>query len=150
MFTTSFIMLSLITATTKSSTQGVFFKVSENRLPPTAANVMWNGHASSVLACSQICARRGECRSASYRKEQNTCSLFSVVQLSYAVAALKQDKSSVFLEKEPLNRLQSPRARPYDLHLLRPVFIGLTLTVVPKTMRSRLTVTWKRMVEAGL
>ena len=98
-------MLSLITATTKSSTQGVFFKVSENRLPPTAANVMWNGHASSVLACSQICARRGECRSASYRKEQNTCSLFSVVQLSYAVAALKQDKSSVFLEKVGISKI---------------------------------------------
>ncbi|XP_068696196.1 uncharacterized protein [Montipora foliosa] len=108
MFITSFIMLSLITATTKSSTQGIFFKVSENRLPPTAANVMWNGYASSVLACSQICARRGECRSASYRKEQNTCSLFNVVQSSYAVAALKQDKLSVFLEKVELSGKTTP------------------------------------------
>ena len=52
----------------------------------------------------------------------------------------------------PLNLQQSPRARlcAVNLPFLPREFIGLIQTVGPTPTRSRLTVTWRLMEEAGL
>lgn len=95
------IVIFCLTATTKSNEEGVFFKVSELRQKCFLdhKNIVWSGYASSILACSHLCAKRDECGSARFIGERNNCSLFRRVQLSCAVVNLKEDERSVYLEK---------------------------------------------------
>ncbi|XP_068713566.1 uncharacterized protein [Montipora capricornis] len=75
-----YIVLFFITAPAKLNNHGVFFKINENRLPVRNRNIpLWSGHASSMLTCSQMCARRDECKSGSFSKEEKKCSLFSAL-----------------------------------------------------------------------
>ena len=95
------IIIFCITATTKSNEDGVFFKVSEltQKCFLDHKNIVWSGHASSILACSHLCAKRDECGSARFIEERNSCSLVRRVQLSCAVVNLMEDERSVYLER---------------------------------------------------
>ena len=59
--------------------------------------------------------------------------------------------NKIYFIKVQLNLQPSSRARPSeaDLLLLLLVFIGLIQTVSQSKTRSRLTVTWKPLEEAG-
>ena len=89
-----------ITATTKSNGDSVFFKVTELKQQCLLdhKNIVWNGYASSIFACSHLCAKRDECRGARFIEERNTYSLFGMVQSSCAVVTLKEEERSVYLE----------------------------------------------------
>ena len=99
------IVLFFIISGTKCNNKGVSFKVSEQRQWSLRnRNILWNGHASSILACSQLCARKDNCSSGSFAKQQRTCSLFSeVVQAGVSVGSSKKDEWSVPLEEVSKN-----------------------------------------------
>lgn len=99
------IVLFFIISGTKGKNKGVFFKVSEQRLWALRnRNILWTGHASSILACSQLCARKDNCSSGSFAKERRSCYLFSEkVQAGVSVASLKKDEWSIPLEEVSKN-----------------------------------------------
>ena len=80
---TVFILLFLTTAI-KSDENGVYFKIEENRFFFNGnENSVWIEKVDSLLSCSQMCARREDCQSANFIKEQRTCSLFSEGRSGY-------------------------------------------------------------------
>ena len=83
MLNTVYIVLFFITAPAKLNNHGVFFKINENRLPLRDRNILWDGHAKSMLTCSQMCTRRDECKSGSFSKEGKKCSLFSALRSGF-------------------------------------------------------------------
>lgn len=94
------IVLLFIISGTKGKNKGVFFKVSEGLWALRNRNILWTGHASSILACSQLCARKDNCSGGSFAKERRACSLFSEeVQAGVSVASLKKDEWSIPLEE---------------------------------------------------
>lgn len=89
---------------TKGKNKGVFFKVSEGLWALRNRNILWTGHASSILACSQLCTRKDNCSGGSFAKERRACSLFSEeVQAGVSVASLKKDEWSIPLEEVSKN-----------------------------------------------
>ncbi|XP_074609574.1 uncharacterized protein LOC141863788 [Acropora palmata] len=94
------IVLFFIISGTKGKNKGVFFKVSEGVWALRNGNILWTGHASSILACSQLCARKDNCGGGSFAKERRACSLFSEeVQAGKSAASLKKDEWSIPLEE---------------------------------------------------
>lgn len=69
------IILSLA-LTVKAEGEGVFFEVDENSLL-LDEKIIWNGKGESLLSCSQMCARKDDCKSANYVKDEGTCTLLS-------------------------------------------------------------------------
>lgn len=98
------IVLFFIISGTKGKNKGVFFKVSEGLWALRNRNILWTGHASSILACSQLCTRKDNCSGGSFAKERRACSLFSEeVQAGVSVASLKKDEWSIPLEEVSKN-----------------------------------------------
>ena len=94
---TVFTLLFLTTAI-KSDENGAYFKIEENQLFFRGnESSVWIGKAVSLLSCSQMCARREDCQSANFIKEQQTCSLFSEGP-SYLTGLLKRD-GCFYMEK---------------------------------------------------
>lgn len=81
----------------KSEEHGVFFKIEENSFLPDE-NTIWNGQVELLLSCSQMCARRADCKSANFMASQGTCSLLSEGQAKKSKKLLKRD-GYVYLEK---------------------------------------------------
>ena len=75
MFDTIFIVLHLMTVTKSGDDVGTLFEVEENRF--LFNDTIWEGNVGSLLACSQTCARRDDCRGAHSWSDQGTCSLLS-------------------------------------------------------------------------
>ena len=54
---------------------GVFFKIDESSFPSDGKTI-WHGRLDSLLSCSQMCARRADCKIANFIASQGFCSLF--------------------------------------------------------------------------
>lgn len=89
-------MLSVM-AKIKTEEHGVFFKIEENSFL-SDENIIWNGKVELLLSCSQMCARRADCKSANFIASQGTCSLLSEAQTKKSKTLLKRD-GSLYLEK---------------------------------------------------
>ena len=91
-----FIALS-ITLATKSEEYGVFFEVEEDHFLDTDDFIL-KAKEGSLLSCSQLCAKRKNCKSANFMTEQGTCSLLDKRQTENAERFFEL-KGSIYLRK---------------------------------------------------
>lgn len=91
-----FIALSL-TLATKSEEYGVFFEVEEDHFLVSNGFIL-KAKEGSLLSCSQLCAKRENCKSANFMTEQGTCSLLDKRQTENAERFFEL-KGSIYLEK---------------------------------------------------
>ena len=68
-------MLPVLMAKIEPEEHGVFFKIDENSFP-SDGKAIWRGRLDSLLSCSQMCARRADCKIANFIASKGTCSLF--------------------------------------------------------------------------
>ena len=97
MFDTIFIVLHLMKVTKSEENVGTLFEVEENRFL-FKENTIWKGKVGSLLACSQTCARRDDCRGADFWSDQGTCSLLSKGRARNSNQLLKEE-GCFYLEK---------------------------------------------------
>ena len=91
----------------KADENGVYFKMEENRFFfRDNESSVWIGKVDSLLSCSQMCAKREDCQSANFIKEQRTCSLFSEGRSGNPAGLLKRD-GCFYLEKVGKGRLHT-------------------------------------------
>ena len=67
----------------------VFFKIEENYFR-SYENTIWTGKADSLLSCSQMCARRADCKSANFIASQETCLLLGEGQVNQEEKLLRR------------------------------------------------------------
>ena len=101
-----FFSLSII-LTTKSEEHGIFFEVEEDHFL-VGANIILKAKEGSLLSCSQLCAKRENCKSANFITEQGTCLLLSKRQADNAERFFEL-KGSIYLEKVSYLDLMPPR-----------------------------------------
>ena len=63
-----------VMAKIEAEKDGVFFKIDENSIP-SDGKIIWHGRIDSLLSCSQICARRADCKIANFIPSQGICAL---------------------------------------------------------------------------
>ena len=63
-----------VTAKIEAEEHSVFFKIEENCFPSDGKTI-WHGRLDSLLSCSQMCARRADCKMANFIASQGTCAL---------------------------------------------------------------------------
>ena len=63
-----------VMAKIEAEEHGVFFKIDENSIP-SDGKTKWHGRIDSLLSCSQMCARRADCKIANFIPSQGTCAL---------------------------------------------------------------------------
>ena len=71
-------MLPVITKI-EAEEHGFFFKIDENSFPPPG-KTKWHGRIDSLLSCSQMCARRANCKITNFIPSQGTCALLQEEQ----------------------------------------------------------------------
>ena len=68
-----------VMAKIEAEEHGVFFKIDENSIP-SDGKTKWHGRIDSLLSCSQMCARRADCKIANFIASQGTCALLQEEQ----------------------------------------------------------------------
>ena len=79
-------------ATIVAEENGAFFKIKENYFL-SDKNKIWVGTTSSLLSCSQRCARQTACKSANFLVNTKTCLLLGENQKSLPNALVRQEDS---------------------------------------------------------
>ena len=77
--------------------QGTFFQVKKDH-SFLDDEVIWSKELKSLMLCSQMCARKVDCKSANFMTESGTCSLLGKKQMENP-AMLYKLKDSIYLEK---------------------------------------------------
>ena len=98
MFLCTFVLIYFsLPAKTKAEETGVFFEIKENVFFYDE-NTILHGEADSLLSCSQMCARRPNCKRANFEENRGKCSLLGEGQSELTPKLVKQD-GSFYLEK---------------------------------------------------
>ena len=91
------VFILFLTTSTRAESDGAFFKIRKNFFL-SDENTIWNGKAASLLSCSQKCARRATCISASFVANEGRCLLHNEKQTKLS-AMLLQREDSFYLKK---------------------------------------------------
>ena len=77
--------------------QGTFFQVKKDR-SFLDDEVIWSEELKSLMLCSQMCARKVDCKSANFMTEKGSCSLLGKKKMENPEMLYKL-KDSIYLEK---------------------------------------------------